>query len=283
MNNLKSESLPHFLCIGAQKAATTWLWTMLRQHPEIWMPPIKELHFFDHIYIPKHRYWTLYYINCCVKDYLKLHVQTEKIDLSLLKYLVDLALSSCPFTEEWYRSCFARPAACGKLLGDISPDYCTISEEGVLYVKKLLGEELKIIYMIRNPFNRAISQLKMNLTRRGEEGGTDDFWLAAAKDPVIVQRGDYETYVPRWESIFPKLNILYLPYGDVINDPSGLLRKTEKFLGISNHHYKETEKRVNETKEAYVPQVAVNYLKQLLAPQSEFLIKHFGEAFYDKF
>ena len=274
MNNLNSKSLPHFLCIGAQKAATTWLWTMLRQHPEIWMPPIKELHFFDHIYIPEHRYWTLYYINCCVENYLKLHVKTEKIDLSLLKYLVDLALSSCPFTEEWYRSCFARPEARGKLLGDISPDYCTISEEGVLYVKKLLSEELKIIYMIRNPFTRAISQLKMNLTRRGEEDGTVDFWLAASKDPVIFQRGDYETYVPRWESIFPKLNILYIPYG--------LLRKTEEFLGISNHQYEETEKRVNETKKAYVPQVAINYLKQLLAPQSEFLIKHFGEAFYAK-
>lgn len=36
-----------FLGIDAQRAGTTWLWKKLRQHPAIWMPPIKELHYFD--------------------------------------------------------------------------------------------------------------------------------------------------------------------------------------------------------------------------------------------
>ena len=38
---------PDFLGIGAQKAGTTWLHTNLRPHPQIWMPPIKELHYLD--------------------------------------------------------------------------------------------------------------------------------------------------------------------------------------------------------------------------------------------
>ncbi len=38
---------PDFLCIGAQRSGTTWLHHNLRQHPEIWMPPLKELHYFD--------------------------------------------------------------------------------------------------------------------------------------------------------------------------------------------------------------------------------------------
>ena len=38
---------PDFLGIGAPRAGTTWLWTVLRQHPQIWMPPRKELHYFD--------------------------------------------------------------------------------------------------------------------------------------------------------------------------------------------------------------------------------------------
>ena len=38
---------PDFLCIGAQKAGTHWLYDQLQHHDDFWMPPIKELHFFD--------------------------------------------------------------------------------------------------------------------------------------------------------------------------------------------------------------------------------------------
>jgi hypothetical protein len=40
--------LPNFYILGAQKAGTTWLAAMLRQHPQIYIPGRKELHFFEH-------------------------------------------------------------------------------------------------------------------------------------------------------------------------------------------------------------------------------------------
>lgn len=39
-------TLPNFLIIGAQKAGTTWLTQILRQHPEVFMPR-SEVHFFN--------------------------------------------------------------------------------------------------------------------------------------------------------------------------------------------------------------------------------------------
>lgn len=36
-----------FLVIGAPKAGTTWLCNMLKEHPEIYIPPIKELCYFN--------------------------------------------------------------------------------------------------------------------------------------------------------------------------------------------------------------------------------------------
>jgi len=39
--------LPDFICIGAQKAGTAWLYENLRVHPDIYMSKKKELHFFD--------------------------------------------------------------------------------------------------------------------------------------------------------------------------------------------------------------------------------------------
>jgi len=43
----KAEGAPKTiaLCIGAQKAGTTWLSRNMRYHPEIYIPPWKEVHF----------------------------------------------------------------------------------------------------------------------------------------------------------------------------------------------------------------------------------------------
>ena len=38
--------LPNFLCIGTQRAATTWLFNCLKEHPDVFVPEIKEVDFF---------------------------------------------------------------------------------------------------------------------------------------------------------------------------------------------------------------------------------------------
>jgi hypothetical protein len=37
---------PHFICIGAQRSGTSWMFSCFSEHPEIFMPQ-KEMHFFD--------------------------------------------------------------------------------------------------------------------------------------------------------------------------------------------------------------------------------------------
>lgn len=41
---------PRFLGIGAQRAATTWIYEVLRAHPQTYLPDTKEIHFFDENY-----------------------------------------------------------------------------------------------------------------------------------------------------------------------------------------------------------------------------------------
>jgi hypothetical protein len=38
---------PNFLCVGTQKSGTTFLYHILKQHPQVFLPIKKELHFFD--------------------------------------------------------------------------------------------------------------------------------------------------------------------------------------------------------------------------------------------
>jgi hypothetical protein len=42
--------LPNFIGIGAQRAATTWVYACLREHPEVFVTDEKELHYFDECY-----------------------------------------------------------------------------------------------------------------------------------------------------------------------------------------------------------------------------------------
>jgi len=42
--------LPNFLVIGAQRCATSWMYFCLKEHPDIFLPFIKELHFFNNYY-----------------------------------------------------------------------------------------------------------------------------------------------------------------------------------------------------------------------------------------
>jgi hypothetical protein len=39
-------SMPTFMVVGTQKAATTWLYECLHEHPEVFVPETKELHYF---------------------------------------------------------------------------------------------------------------------------------------------------------------------------------------------------------------------------------------------
>jgi hypothetical protein len=57
------EGLPQFLCIGAQKAGTTWLNEQFKKHPELCMPDPKEVRFFDWYFYRSFR-WYLSHFHC---------------------------------------------------------------------------------------------------------------------------------------------------------------------------------------------------------------------------
>jgi hypothetical protein len=265
-------NLPKFLCIGVQKAATSWLWVQLRSHPDVWMPPVKELHFFDHLFVPENRKWTGWHIKTHVGKAIKWHHENGKDSGPYFDYLQGL-LSEDMFTEEWYRRAYSLAAAKGKITGDITPEYCMIPEEGIRYVRSLLGKA-KIIVMVRNPMDRALSQIRMNAKNRGLDLATASLeqWLDLAKDTVIYSRARYSEFLPLWRSVFDEGNLLILQYSEVRNNPLGLLRSVEIFLGLAGGHYADATKKVYETsnKQTQVPRQVVDQLTKQLASETHY-------------
>ena len=162
-----SMALPKFLCIGAQKAGTSWLYAQLQTHPEVWMPPVKELQFFNHLYVPAHRAWTTWHIRQGAARALAVPRRARprpRTSATCATSPTSARASSSPTAGTGGPS--SAPRTQGKLVGEITPEYSTIPEAGIRHVRALLGA-VRVIYLIRAPVSRALSQLQMNLSRKG--------------------------------------------------------------------------------------------------------------------
>lgn len=271
---------PRIVGIGAQKAGTSWLSEMLAQHPKVWTPPFKEVQFFNHRFIPEHRDWLTWHFRRSKENLVRRHLaKGVPLTSEMAEYLARMT-SGKMFTDRWYRQVFA-PAPAGMRPIDITPEYSTLPEDGVDFIKKFLPKA-QFVYILRHPVDRAISQLKMNLRRRNTTPATTADWLAEIEDPVLLDRGDYAAYLPRWQARFGPDRMLVLPFGRIARDPEGLMREVETFLGLPATSYQGLDRKVFAAPDGLsVPDEARAALRRKLEPQFAFLEETMPQAFLD--
>lgn len=269
---------PSVIGIGAQKAGTTWLYETLGQHPRIWTPPFKEVHYFDYRFKPENRNWIPWHMGRILERQKLAHDRRGKeMPPQLVDYLTRITVDP-GFDGAWYRSIFA-PSPRGKRPMDITPEYSAIPEDGVAHMAKFLPQA-QFIYILRHPVDRLISQLKMNLTRQRRAPETVEDWLAEIDAPELYDRGDYAQYVPRWQAQFDEGRLLVLPFGDIARDPLEFLRRIEAFLDLPAHSYRGIDAKVFSSGDKLsVPDPVRAEIRRRLEPQFEFLTTRFGEEF----
>ncbi|MEY2546227.1 MAG: hypothetical protein QOG48_1344 [Verrucomicrobiota bacterium] len=213
---------PDFICIGAQKAGTGWLYDQLRAHPDFWMPPLKELHYFDR----------------AGRSARELRSEsTDRIaearrqarnedDLRFLDLFTQLRGKE-DVDLVTYAALFATKGE--RLAGDITPGYSALEETMVRRVVESFAGT-KIIFFARDPVERAWSQLSM-WVRHGviERGKIDiDGFL---NDPAVRARSFPSKIVARWRQfVRPELFRVYF-FDDLVRDAAGLRHEIISFLG----------------------------------------------------
>ena len=121
----------------------------------------------------------------------------------------------------------------------------------------------------------------MNLLREKRRPATKADWLSEIGNPVLQERGDYAAYIPRWQAEVGE-RLLVLPYGRIAAEPDALLAEVEAFLNLPPWEYRNTGLRVFPTPEGIdVPAAAVSALREVLAPQYDYLRSAFGSGFLD--
>ncbi len=195
---------PHFLGIGTQKGGTTTLYQILKQHPDIFLPDNKEIHYFTKFY---------------------------------------------NYGDEWYINHF-KEASAGKIRGEITPYY--IYHEAVPKRIYKFKKNIKLILLLRNPVERALSQY-FHSVRLGLENLTLEEALKAEKDRLensqtlihipgqtnkshqehsYISRSRYEIQIQRYTNLFKAKNLLILKSEDIFKNNISSLNLLSTFLGI---------------------------------------------------
>lgn len=269
--------IPNFLCIGSQKAGTSWVYNMLKQHPDVWLPEIKEIHFFDYHYGQNTgtKVWGQGFIRKAMNR-LENKKNISNVDKAYIQ-----ALKMMPvFSNEWYEMLFNHPDAYGaKAIGEITPAYSSISEKGISEINNFLNSP-KIIWIIRDPVKRAESQIKMEISRRNLDVKDID-WDSFLGKFNFNNRGDYKKYIPMWSECSDS-DILYLPYGDIKNNSKEFMERIEDHLHIESFSYSGLNDRVHETKKVELPEFITSMLFDNFSHQSSYLKNKFGEDFMER-
>ncbi|MBU2956299.1 sulfotransferase [Paracoccus sp. C2R09] len=270
---------PAALCIGAQKAGTSWLAQMLGQHPQVWIPPFKEVQYFNFLHLPDHQQWIRWHYRNKPQEIRDRHKARGVPMPGALDAYLDGITSGKMFHNQWYKRVFA-PAPAHAMAMDFTPEYSTLPPEGVAAVSGLLPRA-RVVYLVRDPVDRAVSQLRMNLRRARREPASVAEWMAELDDPVLQDRGDYASYVPRWRAHYP--DMLILPFGRIAARPHAVLEAVEDHLGIGPMIYENAGNKVFANPEGLVPPPELHAeLARRMAPQYDFLRGTMGDAFMDE-
>src|SRR5438477_143933 len=208
---------PDFLCVGVHKGGTTWLYQQLDSHPDFWMPPLKELHYFDQL--------------SRVQRPSCLRCRDER-DRRFLESIN--RLSAKPYIDFEHYARLFEPK--GPLLsGDISPNYSTLTNK---VIRQIIGffPKLKVIFLARDPVERVWSHLSMEVHYHQIESfdvtDIDEVKRNLLRRGLLL-RSYPSTVVARWKRyVHPHRFRIYF-FDDLQKNPTELRRSILGFLGAN--------------------------------------------------
>jgi hypothetical protein len=207
---MSGELWPSFFVVGATKCGTTTLWAHLKRHPKVFLPEMKEPH---------------YFLSQGPKP------EDEKKEIP-----------HCVANLAKYRALF-KNANSDMAIGDCSPTYLwdKASAQKIYQVRP----DAKIIAILRDPVLRAHSQFLMHRKLGGEP--LNDFYAALQadikemEDParrffgqrLYIEMGLFHAQLQRYIDAFGRANVLVLTLDQLASNADATLKIMTDHLGIS--------------------------------------------------
>lgn len=227
-----------FFVVGAARSGTTTLYQYLSQHPQIFLPQVKELNYFSKVSSNQPQD---YHLPKLGKEY------HTKIIQSL----------------EVYKGLYSS-AGLGQIKGDISPSY--LWHEETAGALKAHNPKAKIIISLRHPVERAFSHYLMAKSVGYEKSQS---FQQAIHEPLSEHWGggnrylewsDYIGPLKAYYAAFPKEQIHVMIFEQWVGDQESAFVELASFLGVEHHQLEALGDQHNQTL-AYKHQGALNALR----------------------
>jgi len=151
--------------IGAQKSGTTWLADyLLNKQSDVYLPPVKEVHFFDNYCMPKYgQFFEEQRLAGLINQVQSLNLNNVG-DAGINENLRgQLARFQAIKSSKTYLDFLNRGRTDQSILCDITPDYAILGADG-FQVMKDTHPNVKLVFILRNPADRYWSSLRFNNT-----------------------------------------------------------------------------------------------------------------------
>lgn len=227
--------MPNFLVIGAGKAGTTSLDQYLKQHPQIYVSPVKEPNFFA--------------------------LEGEKVDFRGPG--AEKLINSWSVTDiESYRALF-KDVKDEKAIGEVSPLYL-YSPQAPDRIKHYIPD-VKLIAILRHPAERAYSAYLWLFGQEREK--IKDFAKAIEAEESRIQSnwewiwhyknlGFYHTQLKRYYDRFDRQQIKVYLFEDLKNNGNSLIEDLYEFLEVDK---------------IYMPDTSMKYAYSVIPPKNQAL------------
>jgi hypothetical protein len=225
-------ALPEFFLIGAMKAGTTSLYRYLAQHPQLFMPTLKEPNFYALVDVPA--------------DDLPERTRRQS---SLLR--------------SDYQHLFRRSAP-DQRVGEGSIRYLTTARAAAHIAAD--RPDARFIAVLRDPAERSWSHFVANRDVGVEPIADFQQALDAEKERrgrgihhqqlAYQWLGLYDQHLRAFDSLFPRDQFCFLLYEDFSTEPAAAVRRVFEFLGVDPDFAPDMTIRHHVTGEARTPALA---------------------------
>lgn len=227
---------PDFICVGLQKAGTSWLYDQLQFHPDFWMPPIKELNFFFSQFRRVRRLGreameaTETMAESNAKRIKSGRRPLDQRDVAFFQAF-NLAVRQKERKVDDYARLFLPKG--NQLSGDVTPRFSVLNRKQIGPIAARFPST-KIVLMLRDPVERAWSHWRMKIAR-GKIPASDEQNVRALErffDHRFSDAVSFPTKIAaRWRDAFGEDSVHHFFLEEIAKSPDATRDRLITLLG----------------------------------------------------
>jgi len=219
---------PLMIGVGAPKAGTTWLYSYLCSRPDCSDPPLKEMHFFNNLREDNFR-----------KLSARIERRIEESNPEPIKRRRMLAykagVDAGAGTDEVYLSALMDGTPTGTMKYEITPSYALL-ETDILRRINALTDDVRFVYLIRDPIDRIWSHARMKAMTRSGLGKArvwaKDYTDQDLTDMVADAEGLIKTALKRNPDKQPANLLAFSSYSQTIGRLKSVVPDNKLYIGF---------------------------------------------------